>query len=323
MKKKGLIISTVVMVVVLIASLTTATYAWISTNDKTTIDGFNVEVVSGNAVNIGLKKNNTYEEGAIDTAFVSGDCTFTKGTDGSLGGNGAKWEGVDGLSATISHGIIWGAQSQSVGVTTETTKDAATIANTGLWNATGGKLAIAANIGQDEQTKADILTDKNAAVANKDFAYLFLGAQPTKELTSNELIIAVDARQSINIGILSAIHVAYRVNSNGAWTDVDLFGADDPDTTDNVEGVHYNQKVASLKTNLTDTRVTAYQTAYGETPATGVYGIAIPLTALKTTDAIDQIEIVVYIAGTESDCIDQAKGSIGTIQIFFNAVAKV
>ena len=30
MKKKGLIISTVVMVVVLIASLTTATYAWIT-----------------------------------------------------------------------------------------------------------------------------------------------------------------------------------------------------------------------------------------------------------------------------------------------------
>lgn len=122
---------------------------------------------------------------------------------------------------------------------------------------------------------------------------------------------------------MSAIHVAYRVNSNGAWTDVDLFGADDPETTETVEGVHYNQKVASLETNLKDTRVTAYQTAYGETPANGIYGIAIPLTALKTTDAIDQIEIVVYIAGTDSDCIDQAKGSIGTIQIFFNAVAKV
>ena len=35
MKKKGLIISTVVMVVVLIASLTTATYAWFTASSKT------------------------------------------------------------------------------------------------------------------------------------------------------------------------------------------------------------------------------------------------------------------------------------------------
>ena len=44
MKKKGLIISTVVMVVVLIASLTTATYAWFTASNKTEIKGFDVSV---------------------------------------------------------------------------------------------------------------------------------------------------------------------------------------------------------------------------------------------------------------------------------------
>lgn len=226
------------------------------------------------------------------------------------------------MSATINHGIVWGAQSQAVGVTTESTKDAALLGNTGLWNKTGGKLAIAANLGKDEN-KNDILTDKNAAVANKDFAYLFIGAQPTKELKSNELVVAVDARKSTNIGILAALHVAYRVNGNGEWQDIDLFGADNLDTAETVEGVHYNQKTATLTSNITGERAAAYQAAYGEAPTNGIYGIAIPLSALKTTDAIDQIEIVVYIAGSDSDCIDQAKGSIGTIQIFFNAVAKV
>ena len=57
MKKKGLIISTVVMVVVLIASLTTATYAWFTTTNKTSISGFELQVVAGNAMNIGLKSD--------------------------------------------------------------------------------------------------------------------------------------------------------------------------------------------------------------------------------------------------------------------------
>ena len=74
MKKKGLIISTVVMVVVLIASLTTATYAWFTVSSTTTVDGFNLEVVSSNILNIGLKANTTYEDDASASSFVSGNC---------------------------------------------------------------------------------------------------------------------------------------------------------------------------------------------------------------------------------------------------------
>ena len=324
MKKKGLIISTVVMVVVLIASLTTATYAWFTVSDKTTVSGFDVEVVSGNAVNIGLKVNNTYANGAIDTDFVSGDCTFTPGDAGSLGGNKAKWAGTTGLSATVNHGITWGSQSLAVGVTTEATKEAATLATTGLWNITGGKTAIAANLGYDSKTEQNVLTGKVDAIANNHFAYLFLGAQPTKELTTNELIIAVDARESTNIGILAAIHVAYRLNSNGDWNDVPLFPEDTKDSEGKVtnKGIHYDQKSAQLTTNLTGAQATAYQTAYGNAPTNGIYGIAITGLATLTTAPIDQIELVIYLAGNDSDCIDQAKGAKGAIQIFFNAVAK-
>ena len=98
MKKKGLIISSIVMVVVLIASLTTATYAWFSADAKTSIQAFNVNVVSNNAVNIGLK-GTSYSDGSSADEFVSGACTYTRGTGNGAGGYVfGKWAGDSSLS---------------------------------------------------------------------------------------------------------------------------------------------------------------------------------------------------------------------------------
>lgn len=315
MKKKGLIISTVVMVVVLIASLTTATYAWFTTSDVTEIYGFNVEVVASNAVNIGLKQDCTYAEGAIESAFVTGDCTYTAGTSGVLGGG--TWSGdQEGLSATLNHNITWGEQQKAVGVTTASSATEATLANTGLWTQTGGVNAVAANMVKND-SGSNVLGNQSLAVANTDYAYFFLGASPTKDLTSSELVIMVDTNGSTNVGIMAALHVAYRLNSNGDWTDVAIYGDDDAESG----SIHYGQKTSALTSNLTDTQKATYKATYGsDAPTTGVRQIAINLSALKK-DVIDQIEIVIYIAGDDDDCIDAAKGSKGQITMFFNVVA--
>ncbi len=309
MKKKGLIISTVVMVVVLIASLTTATYAWFTTSNVTSISGFDVEVVSSNAVNIGLKANCTYDADAIESAFVTGDCNYTASTAGTLGGG--SWTGEEGLSATLTHNISWGAQKKAVGVVNTDIEAAtsATLANTGLWNIESGTKAIAANMVKNE-SKANVLGNQTFATANTDYAYFFLGAAPTKALTSNELVIMVDTNGSTNVGIMAALHVAYRLNGNGEWTDADIY-----------DNVHYNQKTADLASNLTDTQKATYKDTYDtDAPTTGVRQFAI--TGLATAkDQIDQIEIVIYIAGSDSDCVDAAKGSKGAITMFFNVVA--
>ncbi len=65
MKKKGLIISTVVMVVVLIASLTTATYAWFSTQAQAEITNISVTTASTEGLQIGVITTNT-------TTYTSG-----------------------------------------------------------------------------------------------------------------------------------------------------------------------------------------------------------------------------------------------------------
>ena len=124
MKKKGLIISTVVMVVVLIASLTTATYAWFTASSKTEIAGFDVSVVSNNAVNIGMKSAYGLADTVSETQFVTGDVTFTSGNTAESGpgimANPGSWKGTTGLSSTLTHNINWGSQAQAVGVSTET-----------------------------------------------------------------------------------------------------------------------------------------------------------------------------------------------------------
>lgn len=48
---------------------------------------------------------------------------------------------------------------------------------------------------------------------------------------------------------------------------------------------------------------------------------AIVIDGFSTTQgAIDQIEIIVYLAGADDDCRDNAKGTSGDIKIFFNAI---
>ena len=62
------------MVVVLIASLTTATYAWFTTSASTSIQGFDVSVAAGNVMSIGLNKQG-YTEYNPD-ANTSKYCSF-------------------------------------------------------------------------------------------------------------------------------------------------------------------------------------------------------------------------------------------------------
>ena len=87
MKKKGLIISTVVMVVVLIASLTTATYAWFSTQAQAEITNISVTTASTEGLQIGVitTKTDPYTSG-----YTYGNITYSA-TD-----NFGSEEGYDG-----------------------------------------------------------------------------------------------------------------------------------------------------------------------------------------------------------------------------------
>ena len=85
MKKKGLIISTVVMVVVLIASLTTATYAWFSVNPEATINDIVIETQASTGLEIAA-----YHIGDSGIELYSGDVTLQGVVD-----QGRYWGATD------------------------------------------------------------------------------------------------------------------------------------------------------------------------------------------------------------------------------------
>ena len=341
MKKKGLIISTVVMVVVLIASLTTATYAWFTASAKTEIKGFDVSVISNNAVNIGMKKNYGFSNNVSETEFVTGDVTFTSGTTtqsgpGVIASPGA-WGGTDGLSSTLNHNINWGSQSKAVGVSTVAVNaNSSNISdvnesNTSFWvthtgqgdtidygNATTGKkTVIAANKG----TTSGALSSPTKAKANingegaGDYVHFILGVSPTRALGHNKFVIMITPTTTTSqLGVLASIHVAYRVKTNSAtedptWTEVDVYGTS-----------HWNTKIADYTSNVTDSTLTAYKNTIGNDSATAPQGsVACVIGGLDTeVNKISQVEVVIYMAGADSDCNDQGKTSAGSIMMFFD-----
>ena len=342
MKKKGLIISTVVMVVVLIASLTTATYAWFTASTSTKIDAFDVSVVAGNAINVGVKEDNKHKVGAVNDDFLSGTVKWTNQTAGTIGETAGRWsEGVRGLTPTLNHQIKWGAQSKSVGAINGATNSLSTTINdygfigSGTFNSTAATGKANSTL-TDESTFLNATTLKTSGASletptaayanvtpaaaeggddtNGDYVYLFLGASPTKNLKTNSLYLVLDGTTSTgtNVGILSAVHVAYRITKSCAdsvttqWTEKEFF-----------EGATYASTLVQQTIAWSDAEKTAYNTAVGSA-APSTKASVIKIVDLSTTQgAIDQIEIIIYIAGPDADNNDSGKNAGGKMQIFF------
>ena len=338
MKKKGLLIATIVMVLVLAVSLTTATYAWFTASAATSIEGFNLSVTAGNVMNIGLNGTGLYDYNpdATPDSFVSGNVMYTPDpTDGHF----AKgyWTGeVASLSDSIQHTIVWGEQEKAVGFCTleasKTDATAATFATTKFMSndyqsvikGSGDKISLngqahaIANGGYEEESKT----------VQGDYLYLFLGAQPTKYMKAetNKLYIVVQSQGSgTTIGMAAAIHVAVKLNgqqitdpSESGWEDIDVFGA---------------KKYSDAKSGLAD--VVVWGDYSKDTNVTGTYDAStkkttfenaavVEITLSEYFDAsdplpLDQIQLLIYIAGADEDCNDMSKtGDIG-IGIFFGA----
>ncbi|MEG2274221.1 MAG: hypothetical protein RSC44_02710, partial [Clostridia bacterium] len=65
MKKKGLIISTVVMVMVLVAALSTATFAWFSSTAQAEIKGVTINTVASKGLEVAVKADTEYYSGEV------------------------------------------------------------------------------------------------------------------------------------------------------------------------------------------------------------------------------------------------------------------
>ncbi len=293
MKKKGLIISTVVMVVVLIASLTTATYAWFSSTNSVSVGDITMSVGEGAKVVIGAKTDNTYTETVTADNFMNGSIQW----DATANTNKGGWTGGQaGLSTTLSTGLVFDKISKAVstGDATAGTIDAA-------WDPTHG--VIKAN-GNGDHTTLEA-GSVEAAATNVDYFSIVMGVQAlASNLQSVSCVITVDPTDAkTTVGMNAAINVRYRING-GEWVQKDVYDAQ-----------HYN----TLKTAVTNAN-----TVEGLKVNPGAQSISIPIATADTgsldVDTIYQLELIVFIDGNDTDCVNAAKGSSSLVHINFVTV---
>lgn len=332
MKKKGLIVATIVMVLVLAVSLSTATYAWFSASKETTIEKITFSVSTGSDVSIGLSSTNTYQSGAGTSAFVFGQTTIgeayatTSGsnstpTTGQLQAGTGYWVGDPGLGNHIDmqldlDGITKAVGTGKTGATADGTfnfaaiRTLATSENTGMIRSEGIGTTASAN-GAEE------------ALGQKDYLDVVIGVQAAAAdlygIICNVTINPDSA--NVDLGMNAAIHVAYRIDGMidaTNKTEVDAYGSSTYATTLSSLGL---TKVDS------NTNTVAYGGSATQTLNPGAINIPIVVagdtTTTTGTDFLDrqtiyQIHLLIWIDGTDPDCCDQAKGVSSEIYINFS-----
>lgn len=346
MKKKGLIISTVVMVVVLIASLTTATYAWFTASNEVTVDPIEFAIGAGADMIIGVSQTNSIVAAPTNAAFRSGTTEYTLGSSFSNAGN---WSGTEGLGSNVDLGNLdLKTIQKAVGTGTFTgTQGSWTVNEDDTRQYTDGT-----NLGGSADTSFNYANYKNGMIkaegqgttvysntidsAWKQFDYLdvVIGVKATKtDLQKMMCYITVNPTQGSIVGMNGAIHVAYAVVS-------DQTGAAETTLTDeDIYGTSYNYR--TLNSTVTNTVFEEAKTAAGQSDNSlaclggsastslnaGAITKGIQIDSKSGEDVIDtetiyQIHLVIFIAGYDGDCQEAAKGVASTIYITFAGTAK-
>ena len=291
MKKKGLIISTVVMVVVLIASLTTATYAWFSSSATATVSNITMNVGAATSVQIGLGT------GTAATGYHYGDnASYTKDGGWTAANTGLGISINTGLSMDITAGV---------GSGTENTDDATKADKPYLMDATydaahtlyKGSGDFPNGDNTDKLTgitpaivNAEGQTDTN--VGKTDVVFLQMGIRPAQADVFGTYCQIVVTPDSEFVGMAAALHFEITVGTGDTakvWTG-DLLSGVKFDTATPADPYKYFFMIND-----------AQATALG-------YGDA---------GTITEFSIRFFVSGYDTDCCNAATGRGATISINF------
>ena len=330
MKKKGLIISTVVMVVVLIASLTTATYAWFTADGSATVNDIGFQVQSSSDLVIGLSKTNTLitEAANVDNSkFVSDGTVFNAPTAGNVRGTWTTTSGGDGLGLKIDTGLqltnvthavysftgtggsdenSWTGYTQqdykredhNTNVTTGMNKDSNILKAKGSGNDITSSSLLKANMnGWGENTDA----------VTGDYLDVVFGVKPQKNNVKSFgcLITVKNANADNNVGLSAALHAIWSTDGK-KYTEVDLYGkstcgqAKNTITAPTAQEKKYNVDGAEKTFVYPDQKETTNGDA---TYYIDLASVSNWTESLGTDDsAIKQLHLIIYLCGPDGDC---------------------
>ena len=328
MKKKGLIVATIVMVLVLAVSLTTATYAWFTAIDETTITDIAFQVSAGSDVIIGIKQDGAYDADATEAHFWSNGTVF----------DGSEWSGdVNGFGQSIDTGLDLSGITQAIGTGTAAVVDGENITPgtvAAAWDLdTENYIVIKAN-GTNNIADGKTAT---AAVANGyqptegsaikgDYLDIVLGVKPAKSnLKSITLNVTVNPQDNgAVIGMNSAIHVIYGIDQAAPTKPV--AGAYETGVKSGEIDVYDEYHYGKRKADISAASTFAAQGLSTATTALNPGWINIPIEIVAVdsgyleVDTFYQIHIIIFIAGYDSDCVQSAMGVAANISLNFTAV---
>lgn len=329
MKKKGLIISTVVMVVVLIASLTTATYAWFTASGSASVSDITFKVSAASDLVIGVSKNNSIVTSPQWASFVSDETEYNATVSA---GNRGTWTGVtDGLGLSVNTGLqldgiskavytfknVTGEGTEMTGTPTDYTKGEGTSVTKGF---DVNETALLAS-GNGSTISAGTY---EAAVRNTNYLDVVFGVSAAKsDVLSFGCLVTIDNNNtSSSLGMNAAIHVAYSFDGT-TYTELDVYGssrAGDP-----ISGL----TVPSTPKATIGEKNVPYESKTITGFAKGDATVWIPLqnaddaTSYAKTgiEGLKQLHLIIYICGPDSDCVTNAEAS-SLIKIEFLSVNK-
>ena len=303
MKKKGLIVATIVMVLVLAVSLTTATYAWFTNEGAATVEAISFGVEAASDLVIGVSKTNAWVASPQWSSYVSDNTLYDPDGDPD------KWTGdTDGLGLAVNTDLNIANMTKAVYSFSGVTDDPKTGTPTGYTKGDG--TAVAQGLDRTKAIlKASGTGDKTTtnsqefAIANVDYLDIVFAVAASKtDVLSFGCLISIDNTSNISsLGMNAAIHVVYSTDGS-AYTELDVYGnatAGDPislmtaptvptATIGTGNPVSYASSVEYAKGDGQVWIPLRNATASNDYAATGAAGIV-------------QLHLIIYICGPDSD----------------------
>jgi len=312
MKKKGLIISTIVMVVVLIASLTTATYAWFSSQADAAVDQITLTTSAADGLLIGVHGTNSSTSSSVFQDYKNGGA-LTFATTSNAEYYAGSWSAEDGtgFGAQVGFAEISSLNAQyGVQYTTQALTDGAeqnpqTVVAADNWFKASGNGPSRSTI--DPATIS-------YATANTDFIVLDLGCTPSKADLVKQAWVTIKVTLTGGAtasapGMAAAVNFAYAVNNASALGKTSLSSLTQVDAFSGMtQSNGYNQNQLDAGAIATENAVTTWS-----------YSIQLfnsETYMVKNTD-IGRIYLVIFLDGDDDACILANLGTGCTIDISF------
>ena len=318
MKKKGLIISTIVMVVVLIASLTTATYAWFNATSEVKVNDIELAITSNAAVNVGVRTSgargttSSYQNYKYETVqSTATDNTLAWGSSGTTG-----------LGSVLQFQALNLSVNSALGTATGTAGNYVVNSTAFEYDTLASRTIVKAEAGTDSLTATTDQGKISVAQANKDYLDAIIGVEANKAGIKG-MYVKVEVKTSDSksiLGMNAALHFII-FDEAGKRVDFQPFG-------DAEYSAPKSAATATAASTAGGTVVYGDPNAEGDGQLTSTFYFWVAQTEAaagfgRNGSAIHDFEIFAFVEGADADCNNNALGTSCTISISFDGTEDV